>query len=86
MQRASDESRGWPAARASASAALCLSIARRTSSIRGRNGSGGGVPMAVTVIFVIRFPVMAPSFGVVPWHERSDRPDAGRRGRSALAR
>jgi hypothetical protein len=42
--------RGSPAARASASAALCLSIARRTSFTSGRNGSGGGVPMAVTVI------------------------------------
>jgi len=28
----------------------------------GRNGSGGGVPMAVTVNLLIRFPVMAPSF------------------------
>jgi hypothetical protein len=29
--------------------------------------------MAVTVIFLIRFPVMAlPSFGAAPWHERSD--------------
>jgi hypothetical protein len=89
VRRSVDESRGSAAARASASAALCVSIALSTSSTKGRSGSGGGVPIAVTVIFLIRFPVMAPSFGVVPWHERSDRPDAGRRvalrGRGKMA-
>jgi len=42
VRRAADESRGWPEARAWASAALSLSTARRTSSTRARNGSGRG--------------------------------------------